>query len=178
LNYPILVTLTTIGLASYGEFEFRRKIGKNYQMPNILPKPIYQKHLKLVNSSHKKNDEIEDQNLEIPSPEETKSSENSDSNKLPESYGLSLKLIYFISYPWRLIGSIIATLINSVFNKNALSYMINCSFLLINIIHLLYLGNLFQAPDMPLHETIHQMEKFHFISTKLAIFSFIFGHLC
>ena len=55
---------------------------------------------------------------------------------------------------------------------------INGVFLAINLLHLFFLGNLFQQPDMTLADSWYEMEKFGFISPKIAIFVCIFGHFC
>ncbi|CAG5083682.1 Oidioi.mRNA.OKI2018_I69.PAR.g10435.t1.cds [Oikopleura dioica] len=43
LNFPIFATLMILGLGSFSEFEFRRKVGTNFNLPRILPSSIQAK---------------------------------------------------------------------------------------------------------------------------------------
>ena len=43
LNFPIFATLMILGLGSFSEFEFRRKVGTNFNLPGILPSSIQAK---------------------------------------------------------------------------------------------------------------------------------------
>lgn len=40
LNFPIFCTLMILGFGSFAEFEFRRKVGTNFDLPKILPSRI------------------------------------------------------------------------------------------------------------------------------------------
>ena len=163
----------TIGFTSYGEFEFRRKIGRYYDLPDILPKPLYLKYLEKMKSS--KADEDKEETSNICEEEAFQSSEET----VTEEKKLIHLFNHYISHPLCALGSFFCQILqNLFFTKDNICHVINYCFLLINFIHLIFLGNLFQSPDMPFRDATLQMEKFHFASPKLAVFTFIVGHLC
>ena len=156
-NFPIFVTLITLGMASYGEFEFRRKVGKYYQLPSILPTAHYDRWLR--------------QNaLKTKSPRAKSPVSDSDGDF---EHSRIDTILWILSYPMRKF----VALLQFIF-PDLCAFTINSVFLLVNLIHLFYLGNLFSQPDMPFEKAFLEMEKFDFISTKLAAFTLFIGYYC
>ena len=148
-------------MASYGEFEFRRKVGKYYELPTILPTAHYDRWLRQNAKKRPKlrNDDKKDR------------VSGSDSGDFEHSRIDSI--LWILSYPMRQFIS----LIQFIF-PDLCAFTINSIFLLVNLIHLFYLGNLFSQPDMPFETAFLEMEKFDFISTKLAAFTLFIGYYC
>ena len=144
-------------MASYGEFEFRRKVGKYYQLPSILPTAHYDRWLR-QNASKTKSPRAK--------------SPVSDSDGDFEHSRIDA-ILWILSYPMRKF----VALLQFIF-PDLCAFTINSVFLLVNLIHLFYLGNLFSQPDMPFEKAFLEMEKFDFISTKLAAFTLFIGYYC
>ena len=148
-------------MASYGEFEFRRKVGKYYELPTILPTAHYDRWLR-QNAKKQPKSRNDDKKDRV---------SGSDSGDFEHSRIDSI--LWILSYPMRQFIS----LIQFIF-PDLCAFTINSIFLLVNLIHLFYLGNLFSQPDMPFETAFLEMEKFDFISTKLAAFTLFIGYYC
>lgn len=148
-------------MASYGEFEFRRKVGKYYELPTILPTAHYDRWLR-QNAKKRPKSRCDDKKDQI-----------SDSGSVDYEYSRIDSILWILSYPMRKFIS----LLQFIF-PDLCAFTINSTFLLVNLIHLFYLGNLFSQPDMPFETAFLEMEKFDFISTKLAAFTLFIGYYC
>lgn len=146
-------------MASYGEFEFRRKVGKYYELPTILPTAHYDRWLR------------QDAKKRPKSPKKDRISDSESGSDF--EYSRIDSILWILSYPMRKFIS----LLQFIF-PDLCAFTINSIFLLVNLIHLFYLGNLFSQPDMPFETAFLEMEKFDFISTKLAAFTLFIGYYC
>jgi len=146
-------------MASYGEFEFRRKVGKYYELPTILPTDHYDRWLRQNTKKRPK------------SPKKDRISDSESGSDF--EYSRIDSILWILSYPMRKFIS----LLQFIF-PDLCAFTINSIFLLVNLIHLFYLGNLFSQPDMPFETAFLEMEKFDFISTKLAAFTLFIGYYC
>ena len=146
-------------MASYGEFEFRRKVGKYYELPTILPTAHYDRWLRQNAKKRPK------------SPKKDRISDSESGSDF--EYSRIDSFLWILSYPMRKFIS----LLQFIF-PDLCAFTINSIFLLVNLIHLFYLGNLFSQPDMPFETAFLEMEKFDFISTKLAAFTLFIGYYC
>lgn len=156
-NFPIFVTLITLGMASYGEFEFRRKVGKYYELPTILPTAHYDRWLHQNAKKRPKSCGVDKDRI---------STDDSEYSRID-------CILWILSYPMRKF----IALLQFIF-PDLCAFTINSIFLLVNLTHLFYLGNLFSQPDMPFETAYLEMEKFDFISTKLAAFTLFIGYYC
>ena len=153
LSFPIFLTLLTLGAASYGEFELRRKFGRYYCLNEVLPTGLYKPKAAPA--------EIHDE-------------------KTQEEISLSYShyILNLLASPWVFLAYVARKVTNLVKSKAFISFIFNTSFLFVNLTHLFYLGNLFSEPDMKVVNCVKKMADFDFISTKLAIITFFLGYYC
>jgi hypothetical protein len=160
------VTLITLGLVSYAEFEFRRKIGIYFKLPNILP------------SSHRLR-------FEAKLHKDPPLRRNSDKSEISQVSEISspIQEVQKMNFIERALDSIfiffnskILTFKNYLCNTG-LELFINVLFLIMNIIHLIYLGSTFENSDMSFHETIQKFENFYYISPIMTGITLFYGHL-
>ena len=144
----------TLGAAAYGEFEIRRKCSRYYNLPEISPTGI------LSRGEQKCDEKFE-----------TKEESQIESTYFDKS-------IWVFAWPWIFLSSLLSKLKCLLSSKMFLSFVINSTFLAINLTHLFYLGVLFSEPDMKMIKCIQHMASFDFISTKLAFITFLLGYFC
>ena len=159
--------MVTLGLASYAEFEFRRKVGIYFKLPNILP------------SSHRLRFEAKlakDPPLRRSSKvEELEDSAEPAGNPVEEVTKTS-RLEQFIQKFYNPIASI-ATKLMRYLSTTGVEIFINLLFLIINYIHLIYLGNTFASHDLSVGETLVRYAQFNYISPILVCIVLSYAHL-
>ena len=162
LNFPIFGTLVTLGLASYGEFEFRRKVGIYFKLPNILPSThrlrFEAKLAKDPPLRQEKDQVIETQN---PSVEEVTKQSRIEA---------IISVVYNPVTLW-------FVRIRQYLCTTGLEILINLMFLVINYTHLIYLGNTFSSTDLTMMDTLSRYAQFHYISPILITIVLFYAHL-
>lgn len=162
LNFPIFGTLVTLGLASYGEFEFRRKVGIYFKLPNILPSThrlrFEAKLAKDPPLRREKDQVIETQN---PSVEEVTKQSRIEA---------IISIVYNPVTLW-------FVRIRQYLCTTGLEILINLMFLVINYTHLIYLGNTFSSTDLTMMDTLSRYAQFHYISPILITIVLFYAHL-
>ena len=180
------MTLVTLGLASYAEFEFRRKVGVNFRLPNVLPSshrlrfeakmakdpplrranPTNEEASQTVAESHseKSDSEVSNSIEQVEKVERVEEVEKR--NKLTIAIDALLRPL---EVAWNSATSFCA--------NRGLEYFINLLFLTINYIHLLYLGSAFSDSDLSVSQTLHKYEQFSFISPILVLILLFYAHL-
>jgi len=157
LSFPIFITLVTLALGAYGEFEIRRKWSRYFGLDEIAPTGLYQPTKTSVSppSTPPVPDVVDEPAKPIIS-----------------------RVVNWMALPWLLLARTTLKIITTLGSKPIAAFMINTTFLAINLTHLFYLGVLFSEPDMSWRLCLGHMASFDFISTKLALLEFILGYFC
>ena len=198
MNFPIFGTLVTLGLASYGEFTLRRKLGLAFRLPGILPSRHKLKlEAKLAKDPPLRKRQIPDgQNpAENTEEEETiserKISSESDKQSISkevekddgpqrdqsvEEVSKKSAMERFLVNTFSPIERVLVNTKNFLLSRG-LEFCINFSFLVINYIHLIYLGYTFSHTDMSMKQTLEVYEDFKYISPILVSIVLFYAHL-
>ena len=155
LSFPIFITLMTLALGAYGEFEMRRKWSRYYGLDEIAPTGLY----------HAAKSPPEDVTAPAPPKEEDQ-----------PAISLLERVVNWLAAPWVFLSSLTLKHITTLITKSTSAFLINTTFLVINLTHLFYLGVPFSEPDMSWKSCLIHMAEFGFISTKLALFEFLLGY--
>ena len=194
--------MVTLGLASYGEFTLRRKLGLAFRLPGILPSrqklkleaklakdPPLRKKTKSESEKILNEDSEPEADRKISSESDRQSNsslENDEANLNDQNIDKSLEPVEEISKKSALENFMIKLFspIETFFRKmknfmftRGVEFLINFAFLVINYIHLIYLGYTFSHTDLSMKQTLELYEDFRYISPILVSIVLFYAHL-
>ena len=189
-------------MASYGEFTLRRKLGLAFRLPGILPSrqklkleaklakdPPLRKKKKSESEKIQNEDSEPEADRKISSESDRQSNsflENDESNLNDQNTDKSPEPVEEISKKSALENFLIKIFspIETFFRKmknfmftRGVEFLINLAFLVINYIHLIYLGYTFSHTDMSMKQTLELYEDFRYISPILVSIVLFYAHL-
>ena len=187
-------------MASYGEFTLRRKLGLAFRLPGILPTrqklkleaklakdPPLRKKTKSESEKILNEDSEPEADRKSESDRHSNSSlENDEAQENVQNINKSLEPVEEISKKSALENFLIKIFspIENFFRKmknfmftRGVEFLINFAFLVINYIHLIYLGYTFSHTDMSMKQTLELYEDFRYISPILVSIVLFYAHL-